>query len=51
VLSSAIGSEELVDLAEMARVELAVIEHSTTRRGFANELRWNQAFHRLAQGL
>ena len=36
----------------MAGVELLVIdEPDTTRRDFRNELRWNQAYYRLAQGL
>jgi L-arabinose isomerase len=34
----------------MARTELVVIGAETTPRGFANELRWSQAYHRLAQG-
>jgi L-arabinose isomerase len=50
VFSSAIGVEELWDLAEMTRTELVVIDADTTSRGFANELRWTQAYHRLAQG-
>jgi L-arabinose isomerase len=50
VLSSAIGAEELADFAEMARTELVLIDGSTTRRQLANELRWNQAYYRLAQG-
>jgi L-arabinose isomerase len=51
VLSSAIGIDELWDFAEMARTELVVIDEATTTRSFANELRWSQAYHRLAQGL
>lgn len=50
VLSSAIGAEELDDLAEMLGVELLVIDADTTIRRFTRELRWNQAYHRLAQG-
>ena len=50
VLSSAIGAEELDDLAEMLDVELVVIDADTTIRRFTKELRWNQAYHRLAQG-
>ncbi|WP_035839772.1 L-arabinose isomerase [Kitasatospora azatica] len=50
VLSSAIGAEELDDLAEMLGVELLVIDADTTIRRFTKELRWNQAYHRLAQG-
>ncbi|GAA5064092.1 L-arabinose isomerase [Thermocatellispora tengchongensis] len=51
VLSAAVGTEELSDLATMLEVELLVIDSATTPRGFANELRWNQAYYRLAQGL
>jgi L-arabinose isomerase len=51
VLSAAVGSEELADLAEMLSVELLVIDADTTIRQFAKELRWSQAYHRLAQGL
>ena len=35
----------------MARTELVVIDADTTSRGFAHELRWSQAYYRLAQGL
>jgi L-arabinose isomerase len=51
VLSAAVGVEELTDLAEMVGVELLVIDADTTLRGFTRELRWNQAYHRLAQAL
>ncbi|MEU6235901.1 L-arabinose isomerase [Kitasatospora sp. NPDC047058] len=51
VLSGALGTEELDDLAEMLDVELLVIDDDTTMRRFTKELRWNQAYHRLAQGL
>lgn len=51
MLSSAVGAEELTDLAEMARIEPLLIDAGTTRRQFANEIRWNQAYYRLAQGL
>jgi len=50
VLSSAIGTEELEDFAEMTHTEMVVIDADTTSRGFAKELRWSQAYHRLAQG-
>jgi L-arabinose isomerase len=50
VLSTAVGTEELTDFAEMVGVELALIDQDTTRRGFANELRWNSAYHRLGLG-
>ncbi|HEY7044282.1 MAG TPA: L-arabinose isomerase [Nocardioidaceae bacterium] len=51
VLSAAVGAETVVDLAEMLRIELVLIDGSTTTRGLADQLRWNQAYHRLAQGL
>jgi L-arabinose isomerase len=50
VLSQAIGVEELHDLAEMSRTELIVIDANTTPRQLATELRWNQAYYRLARG-
>jgi L-arabinose isomerase len=51
VLSSAVGTDELHDLAHMAGVELVIIDGETTSRRFADELRWSQAYHHLAQGL
>ncbi|RPF27410.1 L-arabinose isomerase [Georgenia muralis] len=51
VLTTALGLEVFEDLAEIAAVELAVIDAATTSRGFTRELRWNAAYHRLAQGL
>ncbi|MBS2962023.1 L-arabinose isomerase [Actinocrinis puniceicyclus] len=51
VLTAALGAEELQDLAEMLGVELLVIDAGTTIRQFTRELRWNQAYYRLAQGL
>ncbi len=50
VLSTAVGVEEINDFAEIMRTELLVIDADTTMRGFTNEIRWNQAYHRLAQG-
>jgi len=50
VLSSAITAEELADFAEMTGTELGLIDAGSTTRAFAKELRWNQAYHRLAQG-
>jgi L-arabinose isomerase len=51
VLSTAVGTEELTDLAEMPGTELLVIDAATTARRFATEVRWNQAYYRLARGL
>ncbi|MDP9844023.1 L-arabinose isomerase [Streptosporangium lutulentum] len=50
VLSAAVGVEELADLADMVGVELLVIDADTKIREFAKEIRWNQAYYRLAQG-
>ncbi|TDC68686.1 L-arabinose isomerase [Actinomadura sp. GC306] len=51
VLTAALGTEELTDLADMAGVELLTIEADTTLRQFTKEIRWNQAYYRLAGGL
>ncbi len=50
-LSKAVDLEAMVDLAEILSTELVVIDEHTTSRTFNDELRWNQAYHRLAQGL
>jgi L-arabinose isomerase len=50
VLSQAVGAEELHDLTDMLATELLVIDAGTTTREFAKELRWNQAYYRLARG-
>ncbi len=51
VFTAALGIEPIVDLAEMAGLELLVIDEDTRIPAFKNELRWNQAYHRLATGL
>lgn len=50
VMTTAVGIEVFRDFAEMAGTELLVIDEDTTVRGFQRELRWNQAYYRLAQG-
>ncbi|UQN29002.1 L-arabinose isomerase [Brachybacterium kimchii] len=50
VMTTATDLETWEDLAEISGLELAVIDESTTVRSFAQELRVNQVFHRLAQG-
>ena len=50
VLSTAVGIEAFEIFAELSRTELLVIDETTTRRGFRDQVRWNQAYHRLAQG-
>jgi L-arabinose isomerase len=51
VLSSAVGVEALVDYATIAHTELVLIDADTTIRQLHQEVRWNQAYYRLAQGL
>jgi L-arabinose isomerase len=51
VYTAALELETLVDFAEIAGIELLVIDEQTRLRDFRNELRWNQAYYRLAQGL
>ncbi|WP_439647527.1 L-arabinose isomerase [Aeromicrobium wangtongii] len=50
VLTTAVGIEAFDDLAEILRTELAHIDQHTTPRQFVRELRWNQAYYRLAEG-
>ena len=50
VLSTALNAEHLWDFAEMTRTELVMIDADTRPRRFLQELRWNQAYYRLAQG-
>ncbi|WP_406156707.1 L-arabinose isomerase [Streptomyces canus] len=51
VLSSAVDPETLTDYAAMTGVELLTIDEHTTTDQFAKEIRWNAAYHRLAQAL
>jgi L-arabinose isomerase len=51
VLSSAVDVETLTDYAAMTGVELLTIDENTTTAQFAKEIRWNAAYHRLAQAL
>ena len=51
VLSTAVGREALADFADMAGVELLLIDEATDTRSFAKELRWNNTYYRLAQRL
>jgi L-arabinose isomerase len=50
-LTRAVGTEPLVDFAEMAGLEFLVIDADTTIPAFKKELRWNQAYYHLARGL
>jgi L-arabinose isomerase len=51
VFTAALGVEPFVDLAEIAGVELLVIDERTRVSDFKKELRWNQAYYHLAGGL
>jgi L-arabinose isomerase len=51
VLTQGVASETLRDFATMLHTELVLIDRHTTAAGFADHLRWNQAYYRLAQGL
>ena len=51
VLSRAIGPEPLADFAEMGGLEFLLIDAETTIPGFKKELRWNQVYYHLADGL
>jgi L-arabinose isomerase len=46
VLSQPLATEAFVDFAEIAGIELIVIDENTTPRGIRNELRWNDAAYR-----
>ncbi len=50
-MTTAVGVEVFRDFAQIAGIELLEIDADTTVRGFQRELRWNQAYYRLAQGL
>jgi L-arabinose isomerase len=51
VMSNAVGIEVFEDFAEIAQLELVVIDERTELRDFQRQLRWNSAYHRLLQGL
>jgi len=51
VMTTAVGIEAFEDLAQMLGSELLVIDEATTTREFAQTLRWNAAYYRLADGL
>ena len=51
VMSTAVGVDVFRDFATIADLEILVIDNTTTITDFANQVRWNQAYYRLAQGL
>ena len=50
-LSSSLTSEHLENFAEMAGMERLVIGRDTNASDFLKELRWNDAYYQLANGL
>ena len=51
VYSCSARTEHLEDLADIAGVELAIIDRDTTLRGFKQQLRNNEIYYHLAPGL
>ena len=51
VLTQALGLEALADFAEIAGIELLVIDSATDLKSFEKEVRWNEAYYHLAGGL
>ncbi|GAB7053014.1 L-arabinose isomerase [Catenuloplanes indicus] len=51
VLTQAIGTETLRDFATMLQTELLLIDGNTTTHDFADRVRWNSAYYRLARAL
>ncbi len=51
VMTTQVGVDVFRDFAQMAGVELLVIDESTTLEGFQRDVRWNAAYYRLAQGI
>ena len=49
--SQALTAEHLEDYAEMAGIELVLIDEATSIRDLKRELRWNEAYYHLARGL
>jgi L-arabinose isomerase len=47
--SQAVTTEQLEAFAEMAGVELLVIDNDTTLRDFRNQIRWNEAYYHLSR--
>lgn len=51
VMTTAVDAQVWEAFAAIARMELVVIDEQTTTRQFADQLRWNQVYYRLAEGL
>ena len=51
VFTAALSVEAIADFAEIVGIELVVIDERTRVSDFKKELRWNQAYYRLAGGI
>jgi L-arabinose isomerase len=51
VLTQAVGPEVLRQFADMLRTELLLVDDRSTPADFADRVRWNQAYYRMAAGL
>ena len=49
VFSKAVTTEFIEDFAEMAGIEIVVIDKNTSIREFKNELKWNEVYYHLFQ--
>jgi L-arabinose isomerase len=50
-LTTSLGIDVIADFAEIANIELLVIDAETTDRGFADAIRWNQPYYFLGRGM
>jgi L-arabinose isomerase len=50
-LTTSLGIDVIADFAEIANIELLVIDAETTERGFADVIRWNQPYYFLGRGM
>ena len=51
VYSYSLTTDQLRDFAEIAGIEVVVIDDKTELREFRKELRWNEAYYHLSQGI
>ncbi|MDN6428316.1 MAG: L-arabinose isomerase [Propionibacterium sp.] len=50
-MSTQVGARVWEMFARIAQMEILVIDESTTQRAFEDQVHWNQAYYRLAEGL
>jgi L-arabinose isomerase len=50
-MTTQVGIEAFIDLAEIAGIELLTIDEKTTLPAFCNELRFNAAYYRMTQSI